>query len=170
MRKGKIEFENGSDKFMPKENFMPKEKFKIKPILFPKDIKDFSNKEILEDLFRRVENKRVLTLRRTKKEFDKFFKWIEENVKLGNEILDSFWHIYDQGKVQGLELYCPKCNFNKDGATLYKGLIAHACDPGCCDTVYCTKCGRVYGLLEDEKQKMSKDGMLVSKKRKEKRK
>lgn len=162
MKKGRIKFENESYKFMPKEEH--DKTLLLRPVSLPKDdVKDFSNEDILEELFRRVDDKKAMCLKRTEKEFDKFFKWIVGNVKLGNEILDSFWHIYDQGKVQGLELYCPKCNFNKDGATLYKGLIAHACDPGCCCTLYCTKCGRVYGLIEDKEHWDFKKKLVVRK-------
>ena len=166
MRKGKIEFENGSNTFIPKEEHNKG----LKPLeekLKRDTLRDFSNEDILKELFRRVGDKKVMLMKRTEKEFDKFFKWIEGSVKLGNEILDSFWYIYDQGKVQGLELYCPHCGWNKKtGGTTFKGLLIHACDPGCCCTICCSKCGRVYGLQEDEKQTMNKDGMLTSKKKK----
>jgi hypothetical protein len=163
MKKGKIEFENGSDKFIPKEEHNIDRMPKIKSN--KEWIKSFDNKIILHELFRRAENKDAICVKRTKKEFNKFFKYVEDNVKLGNEILSTFWHIYDEGKIQGLELYCPKCNHNKDGVTLFKGLIAHACDPGCCSTVYCTKCKRVYSLKEDENQ-IFKNGLLIEKKNK----
>jgi len=87
------------------------------------------------------------------KDFDDFIDFIKTNIKLGNNLIQIFWFWCESRKFPGLEVYCPHCGWDKkNGSTLFDGRIAHACDPGCCSTLYCTKCGRVYGLKENETQ------------------
>ena len=47
-----------------------------------------------------------------------------------------------------IQAFCPVCNFDEDGATLFQGQLFNPCDPGCCTSLACPVCGRVYKLVE----------------------
>lgn len=45
------------------------------------------------------------------------------------------------------EVYCPRCNFDKDtGAPNFEGRLRNPCDPGCCAVLRCEDCGTCYSL------------------------
>lgn len=50
--------------------------------------------------------------------------------------------------MTGPVVFCPHCNFDEEGATTFAGELFNPCDPGCCCTLACPKCGRVYKLVE----------------------
>jgi hypothetical protein len=89
--------------------------------------------------------------KRASDDLKEFRKFILENLKAGHDLVSLFWTWFEERRIGGLELYCPHCGWDKKtGYTLYEGRIEHACDPGCCCTLMCCKCGRVYGLVENK--------------------
>ena len=50
------------------------------------------------------------------------------------------------------EVYCPRCNFSKEGATKFEGRLYNPCDSGCCCALLCPVCKRVYKLVEMDEE------------------
>lgn len=46
------------------------------------------------------------------------------------------------------DIFCPRCNIDKDVVSHSRGQLYNPCDSGCCSTLACKCCGHVFTLRD----------------------